>query len=127
MPAARAGIVVRPELRSLGERLVHARLAALGRVPARVDDEPVQPGGELRVAAELLQAHAELRERLLRGVARVLGIAQDLAREPLDLRRVPRAQRLERERGRRPSRASREWDRSASRRREPRFSPQLAA
>ncbi len=32
----------------------------------------------------------------MRRVARVVGIAQDLTREPLDLRRVPREQRLER-------------------------------
>ena len=80
----------------LAERFVHARLPALGRIEAGVDDEAVQPRRELRAAAELLQPHADLRERLLCGVARVVGIAQELARKPLDLRRVPGEQRLER-------------------------------
>ena len=75
---------------------MHARLPPLGGVAARVDDEPVQPRRELGVAPELLQADAELGERLLRGVARVLGIAQEATREPLDRRRVPCEQRLER-------------------------------
>jgi biotin-[acetyl-CoA-carboxylase] ligase BirA-like protein len=80
----------------LAERFVGARLAALSSVEARVDDEPVQPRRELRTAAKLLQAHADLCERLLRGVARIVGIAQDLAREPLHFRRVAGEQRLER-------------------------------
>ena len=68
----------------------------VGHVAARIDDEPVQPRRELRLAAELAEPDAELRERLLRGVARVLGVAQQMAREPLDARRVASAQRLER-------------------------------
>ena len=61
-----------------------------GDVAARVDDEPVEPGRELRLAAELAEPHAELRERLLRGVARVLGIARSCARAA---RRAGRAAR----------------------------------
>ena len=79
------------------ERLVPALRAALGCVAARVDDKAMQPRRELRVAAELLQPHTELRERFLRSVARVFGIAEEMAREPLDLRSVPLAQRGERE------------------------------
>ena len=68
-----------------------ARLAPLGGVAARVDDEPVQPGRELRLAAELLEADADLRERFLRRVARVLGVPQEMPREPLDPRGVARS------------------------------------
>ena len=104
-------IVLGPRAQVVREGLVQAHRATLGGVTARVDDEPVQPGGELRVAAELLQADAELGESLLRGVARVLGIAQEVPREALDLRArgartTPRARA-----GRRPSRASPRWGR----------------
>ena len=80
----------------LGQRLVRPRPLPLGHVAAGIDDEAVQPGGELRLAAELAQADAELRERFLRGVARVLRVAQQMAREPLDTRRMTGAERLER-------------------------------
>ena len=94
-----------------------ARRRALGRVAARVHDEAVQPGRELRLAAELRSRTHELRERLLRGVARVLGVAQQVQREPLDpaargARTAPRARA-----GRRPSPASPGSDRRAARRR----------
>ena len=39
----------------------------------------MEPGRELRAAAELLQPHTYLRERLLRRVPRVLGVAQERA------------------------------------------------
>jgi hypothetical protein len=68
----------------------------VARRSAAVDDEAVQPGRELRLAPELLEPDADLRERLLGGVARVVGIAQEVAGEPLDLRRVPSTERLER-------------------------------
>ena len=80
----------------LAERLVHAGLAALDCVEARVDDEPVQPCGELRAAVELLQADADLRESLLRRVVRVLAIAKHAQGEPFDGRPVAREQRIER-------------------------------
>jgi biotin-[acetyl-CoA-carboxylase] ligase BirA-like protein len=80
----------------LGQHLVLARLAALGSIDARVEHEPVQPGRELCITAELRQADAHFRECLLCGVACVLGITKHVAREPLDLRRVAREQRLER-------------------------------
>jgi biotin-[acetyl-CoA-carboxylase] ligase BirA-like protein len=93
-----AGVARRivPRLQMLAERFVDARLPTLGRIEARVDDEAVQPRRELGTAAELLQAHANLRQSLLRGIACIVGIAQDLPREPLDFRRVPGEQRLER-------------------------------
>ena len=71
-------------------------LAALGRVAAGVEDEPVQPGRELRIAAELRQPDAELRERLLCRVASVLRVAQDVSGEPLDLRGMTGEEGLER-------------------------------
>jgi biotin-[acetyl-CoA-carboxylase] ligase BirA-like protein len=80
----------------LAERFVHAGFPPLRSVEARVDDKSVQPRRELGAAAKLLQAHADFRECLLCGVARVVWIAQDLPREPLDLRRMPGEQRLER-------------------------------
>jgi hypothetical protein len=55
----------------------------------------VQPGRELRLAAKLPDPRADLRERLLRRVARVLGVAQQVQRDPLHARLVPLAQGLE--------------------------------
>ena len=55
----------------------------------------MQPRRELRLAPELLDLDAELRQRLLRRVARVLGIAEQMARELLHARRMPFAERLE--------------------------------
>jgi biotin-[acetyl-CoA-carboxylase] ligase BirA-like protein len=83
-------------LQMLAERFVDTRLPALCGVETRVDDEPVQPRRELRPTAELLQPYADLCQRLLGGVARIVGIAQDLPCEPLDFRRMPCEQRLER-------------------------------
>jgi biotin-[acetyl-CoA-carboxylase] ligase BirA-like protein len=80
----------------LAERFVDARFPPLRGVEARVDDEPVQPRRELGAAAKLLQAHADFRECLLCGVARIVGVTQDLPRKPLDFRRMPSEQRLER-------------------------------
>jgi BirA family biotin operon repressor/biotin-[acetyl-CoA-carboxylase] ligase len=78
------------------QRLVLARLPALCCIHARVEHEPVQPRRELRVTAELRQADAHFCERLLRGIARILGIAKDVASKPLDLRGVAGKERLER-------------------------------
>ena len=82
------GILVGRALQVVVQRLVHARATPFGRVATRVHDKAVQPRGELGVAAKLLQPNAHLGERLLRGVARVLGIAQQVPGEPLDLCRV---------------------------------------
>jgi biotin-[acetyl-CoA-carboxylase] ligase BirA-like protein len=83
-------------LQMVTERFVAARLPALCGVEAGVDDKPVQPRRELRAAAELLQPHTDFCERFLRGVAGIVWIAQDLACKPLDFRRVPGEERLER-------------------------------
>ena len=55
----------------------------------------MQPGCELRLAPELPDLDAQLRERFLRRVACVLVIAKQMARELLHARRVPFAERLE--------------------------------
>ena len=78
------GVLVGLEM--VAERLMGPRLTALRSVEARIHHEAVQPGRELGAAVELLQPHADLRKGLLRGVAPVVGIAQHVAREPLDLR-----------------------------------------
>src|SRR6476659_4584853 len=77
-PTGRVVLDIGPEF--LGQRIVEARPLPLGDVAARIDHEPVQPGGELRLAAELLEADAELRQGLLRGIARVLRVAQEMPR-----------------------------------------------
>jgi biotin-[acetyl-CoA-carboxylase] ligase BirA-like protein len=83
-------------LQMVAERLVDPCLPPLCSVKAGVDDKPVQPRRELRAATELLEAHADLRERLLRGIACIVGVAEDLPGQPLDLRGMPREQRFER-------------------------------
>ena len=90
-----------PELRRvvcglhvLDERLVHA--AARVRVAIGVERNAVQPRRELRVAAELAEARTRLGERILRRVARVVGIAQHVQRQALDPRCVAFEQDLER-------------------------------
>jgi hypothetical protein len=77
------------------ERLPAARPLARGDVLARIHDEPVQPRRELRLAPELADPDAELREGLLRGVASVLAVPQQVEGKPLHARRVPLAQDLE--------------------------------
>ena len=80
----------------LAERLVRTGLATLDRVKARVENESVQPGRELRAAVELFQADADLCERLLRRVVRVLAIPKHPEREPFDTRTVAREKCVER-------------------------------
>jgi biotin-[acetyl-CoA-carboxylase] ligase BirA-like protein len=65
-------------------------------VAARVHDDAVKPGGELRLAAELAQARAQLDERLLRGIPRLFEIAHDLRREPVHARCMPFDENVER-------------------------------
>ena len=80
------------------QRLAAAHALAVGHVVAGVDHEPVEPRRELRVAAKLAQALAELRQRLLGGVTSVLGIGEHLRREPLDARSMSLAERRQRRR-----------------------------
>ena len=70
----------------LVERLVAARAAALRDVAARVEREPVEPRRERGLAAELADLDAELGERVLGGVARVLRVGEDVRGEPRDAR-----------------------------------------
>ena len=90
-------VAVPRDTRVLEQRLRPAlgRPARLGDVLARVDDQAVQPGRELRVAPELLHAPHELDHRLLGGVVRVLGVAKDVERDPVDAFRMAGAQRRE--------------------------------
>jgi hypothetical protein len=99
-PYSAGGIVLDVGAELVGQWIVDARPLPLGHVAARIDHQSVQPRRELRLAAELLETDAELRQRLLGGVARVLGIAQQTPSQLLDPRRVPAR--------RRPSRESRE-------------------
>ena len=64
-------------------------------VATRIQCQAVKPGRERRLAAELAELDAELGQRLLRGVARVLGVAEHVAGEPPDARRVTLAERLQ--------------------------------
>ena len=83
-----------------GSSILEQRFAGSGPLPVPhvstgVDRQPVQPGRELRLASELPDLDAELRQCFLRRVARVLGIAKQMARELLHARGVPLAERLE--------------------------------
>jgi biotin-[acetyl-CoA-carboxylase] ligase BirA-like protein len=80
------------------QRLAAAHALAIGHVVTGVDDEPVQPGPELRVASELAQPQAELGQRFLGCVASVLGVGEHLRGEALDARSVPLAERRQRRR-----------------------------
>jgi BirA family transcriptional regulator, biotin operon repressor / biotin---[acetyl-CoA-carboxylase] ligase len=55
----------------------------------------VQPGGELGFPSELAQPRAELDQGLLRRVARLLEIAEELGRKPVHARRVARNENVE--------------------------------
>jgi BirA family transcriptional regulator, biotin operon repressor / biotin---[acetyl-CoA-carboxylase] ligase len=55
----------------------------------------VQPGGELRFPSELAQPRAELDEGLLRCVARLLEIAEELRRKPIHAGRVASNEHVE--------------------------------
>ena len=79
----------------LEQRLAGSSPLPVPHVSTGVDRQPVQPGRELRLAPELLDLDAELRQRLLRRIACILGIAKQMARELLHARRVPLAERLE--------------------------------
>jgi hypothetical protein len=91
----RIGIVGHRVLVQL-ERLGPAHALERHAVAARVHDEPVQPGRELRFAAELLQARADLDQRLLRSVPRLLEIAYQLGGKAVDPGRIALDQCVER-------------------------------
>ena len=95
--SARAGSPSRGDAQVLEQRLGAplGRPASLRDVLARVDDEPMQPGRELGLAAELADPLHELHERLLRRVAGVVGVAEDVQRDPVDALGVPVAERCE--------------------------------
>ena len=88
------GVIVRGRL--LEERLRPPHALERDAVATGVHDETMEPGRKLGIAAELPQAHAELDERFLGGVAGVLEVAEELGREALDLGRVALDERVER-------------------------------
>ena len=79
----------------LVERVVASRAASLRDITAGVERQAMEPRRERGLAAELADLHAELRERVLRGVARVLGICEHVGGEATDAGRVAGTQRLE--------------------------------
>ncbi len=79
-----------------GELLRLADPLSREAVAARVHDQAVEPGGELRLAAELAQARAQLDKRLLRGIPRLLEVAHELRREPVHARCMPFDENVER-------------------------------
>jgi BirA family biotin operon repressor/biotin-[acetyl-CoA-carboxylase] ligase len=81
------GLVVRSTVLHR-ERLRPANALERDPVAAGVDDEAVEPGGELRLAAKLAQARTKLDERFLRGVPRLFKVTEDLRGEPVNPRRV---------------------------------------
>ena len=89
------GICLRRCAPVLEQRLARACTLPVRDVATGVDRQPVQPRRELRLPPELPDPSAELREGLLRRVARILRVAQHVQRELLDARRVPFAQRFE--------------------------------
>ena len=92
------GVVIAGDALIVEQRLAAAHALAIGDVVTGVDHEPVEPGRELRIAAELTQPQAELGQRLLGCVAGVLRISEDLRGETLDPWGMPLAQRLQRRR-----------------------------
>lgn len=78
-----------------GERLGLPKPLAGEPVPARVDDEAVEPRGELRLATELAQARTELDERLLGGVTGLLDVADNLGGDSVHTRRIALDERVE--------------------------------
>jgi len=90
--------VGRPARRNAGvlvEKGVATCTSTLGDVPAGVQRQPVEPGGERRFATELPDLDAEPRERILRCVVGVLGVSEHVGGETADTGRVAGAQRLE--------------------------------
>jgi len=78
------------------ERLGLAQPLVGDPVTARVHDEPMQPRRELGLSAKLTQPRAELDERLLCRVPSLFEVTDYLRRDPLDTRRVPLDERVER-------------------------------
>ncbi len=77
------------------ERLGAARESRLREILARVHNEPVQPGCELRITSELTQPHDEFGKRILARIARILGIAQKVQSNPLHPRLVSNAKHFQ--------------------------------
>ena len=85
-------IAVRSDAGILDERLATTDTLTVSDVAARIDDEPMQPRRKRRIAAKLPDAHANLGERLLGGVAGILAVCEQVRGEALDRGSVPLAQ-----------------------------------
>jgi biotin-[acetyl-CoA-carboxylase] ligase BirA-like protein len=92
------GIGVACDALVVEQRLTTAHALTIRDVVAGVDHKPVEPGRELRVTAKLAQPETELGERLLGGIASVLGIREHLRSKALDARGMPLAQDRQRDR-----------------------------
>ena len=77
------------------EGIVAAGAAAQRDVTTRIQCQPMEPGGERRLAPELAELDAELGQRLLRGIARILGVTEHVSRETADAGSVALTQRLQ--------------------------------
>src|SRR5439155_4821841 len=92
---------------TVGERLARVRIRLVAKpetpapalpavVQAEVDQDPVEPGRELRAPGEARRGLVEPDEGLLRQVARVLGVPEDGPGEPVRAFLVPRDEEVER-------------------------------
>jgi hypothetical protein len=77
------------------ERFSESSAFARVLVSARVDDQAMEPGSELRVAPELTDLRAELDQRLLGSVPGILEVAHELSGEAVDARTVALHERVE--------------------------------
>ena len=78
------------------ERLVPAAALPLTEIAAGVRHQAVEPGGESRLAAELVDSGEHLRERLLRGVLCILGVVEQVRGQPPHTWLVPFDERRQR-------------------------------
>lgn len=69
--------------------------APLSDITAGVERQAVKPRRERSLTPELADLQAELRKRVLGGVARILGVSEHMGSEAADARGVASAQRLE--------------------------------
>ncbi len=94
--ATSSGTSVAGRLGDRIQRLVAAAALAIGHVAARVRDQAVQPGLEPGLPPELSDPCAQLGQRLLSGVLRILGVREQVRGQPANARGMPFDQRRER-------------------------------
>ena len=74
---------------------LRARVAASPVIQTEVDQDPIEPGRELRLAPEARGCPIHPEKRFLREVAGVLGVAQQRPRQPVRAPLVPGDQHVE--------------------------------